>query len=51
MTPAETLRTEWATICEAMNRGTYRGTEADALARIEAIKREMEQSERRTEEG
>lgn len=51
MTTVEALRTEWRAICEAMNRGTYRGTEADALARIEAIKREMEQSERRTEEG
>ena len=41
MTPVEALRTEWRTICEAMNRGTYRGTEADALARIEAIKVEI----------
>ncbi len=45
MTIEETLRTEWRTICEAMNRGTYRGTEADALARIEAIKREIAKQE------
>ena len=41
MTTVEALRTEWRTICEAMNRGTYRGTETDALARIEAIKGEI----------
>jgi len=45
MTPVEALRTEWRAICEAMNRGTYRGTEADALARIEAIKGEIAKQE------
>jgi len=34
----DALKSEWAGICDAMNRGTYRGTEAEALARIEAIK-------------
>lgn len=35
------LKAEWHGICEAMNRGSYRGTEAEALARIEAIKSEI----------
>ncbi len=34
----DAIKSEWAGICDAMNRGTYRGTEAEALARIEAIK-------------
>lgn len=42
----DALKSEWAGICEAMNRGTYRGTEADALARIEAIKALIAESAR-----
>ncbi len=38
---ADDLKSEWAGICEAMNRGAYNGTEADALARIDAIKAEL----------
>ena len=41
----DALRAEHATICEAMNRGTWRGTEADALARIDAIKAEIAKME------
>jgi len=35
---ATELRAEWNRICNAMNEGTWRGTEADALAEIERIK-------------
>lgn len=35
------LKAEWHGICEAMNQGSYRGTEAEALARIDAIKSEI----------
>lgn len=41
MTHTDNLRAEWRSICEAMNRGTYRGTEAHALARIDAIRAEL----------
>ena len=37
----ESLRAEHSTICEAMNRGTWPGSEADALARINAIPAEI----------
>ena len=37
----DALRAEHSTICEAMNRGTWPGSEADALARIDAIKAEI----------
>ncbi len=35
------LKAEWAMICRDMNSGAWNGTEADALARIEAIKRQL----------
>jgi hypothetical protein len=41
MSATDKLRAEWHDICEGMNRGTYRGTEAEALARIDAIKAEL----------
>lgn len=40
-----TLRAEWAGICAAMNKGSYPGTEAEALARIDEIKREIAKME------
>jgi len=39
------LKAEWHGICEAMNQGSYRGTEAEALARIDAIKSEIARQE------
>ena len=39
---ADTLRAEWASICNAMADGYWRGTEADALARIDAINAELQ---------
>ena len=39
------LRREWAQVCNAMNRGTYRGTEAEALAEIDRIKAEIAELE------
>jgi hypothetical protein len=38
---AACLQAEWNRICDDMNRGSWRGTEAEALARIEAIKAEI----------
>lgn len=35
------LKAKWSSICEAMNKGSYPGTEADALARIDRIKDEI----------
>lgn len=35
------LRREWAMVCNDMARGYWRGTEAEACARIEEIKREI----------
>ena len=35
------LRREWAGVCVAMLDGYWRGTEAEALARIEEIKAEI----------
>jgi hypothetical protein len=32
------LKAEWHRICRAMNEGYWRGTEAQAVARIEKIK-------------
>ena len=39
---ADTMRTEWASICNAMADGYWRKTEADALERIAAIKAELQ---------
>ena len=39
---ADTLRAEWASICNAMADGYWRGTEQDALYRIAEIKTELE---------
>ena len=36
------MRAEWASICNAMADGYWRGTEADALARIDAINAELQ---------
>lgn len=33
------MKAEWAQICRAMNEGFWRHSEADAVARIESIKR------------
>lgn len=35
------LKAEWASICNAMADGYWKGTEAEALARIEEIKSEI----------
>ena len=35
------LRAEWCEVCNAMADGYWRGTEADALERIAAIKAEL----------
>ena len=35
------LRAEWGDVCNAMADGYWRGTEADALERIAAIKAEL----------
>jgi hypothetical protein len=42
---APALRAEWHGICEDMNTGRWGGTEAEALARIEAIKAELASAE------
>lgn len=39
------LKREWAVVCRAMNEGTWRGTEAEALAEIERIKAEIAELE------
>ncbi len=39
------LKAEWASICNAMNEGYWPGTEAEALARIEAIKAQIAELE------
>lgn len=39
------LKGRWVRICEAMNRGTWRGSEAEALAEIERIKAEIAELE------
>lgn len=35
------LLTEWRAICNSMSRASWRGTEAEALARIDEIKAEI----------
>lgn len=48
LSPAEHIRElklEWNRICDAMNRGTWRGTEAEAIAEIERIKAEIAELE------
>ena len=35
------LKAKWNGICEAMNRGSWHGSEADALDQIESIKAEI----------
>ena len=39
------LKRAWAEVCNAMNRGYWRGTEAEALAEIERIKAEIAELE------
>jgi hypothetical protein len=41
----KTLKAQWAGICNAMNAGYWRGTEAEALAEIERIKSEIAKME------
>ncbi len=40
------LKAEWASICNAMADGYWRGTEAEALARIEEIKAQIAELEK-----
>jgi hypothetical protein len=40
------IKAEWARICYGVLCGTYHGTEADAMARIDAIKAEIAELEK-----
>lgn len=42
----ETLKARWAAVCRAMDKGYWRGTEAEALDAIEAIKAEIAELEK-----